>query len=117
MHISFKQTKIIPAYIGALALMLPYAAFAQPRLNQPAPGVGVTLNDYILWLIEIVQAVGTPLLVVAIIYTGFKFVSAQGNEEELSKAKVMILWTLVGAAVIISAQVIAGYIQDTAATF
>ena len=117
MNKSLKQLTHIPTHLlGFLASTLPYFAYAQPKLNQPAPGVGLTLNDFILWLIQILQAVGTPLLVIAIIYAGFKFVTAQGKEEEISKAKVTILWTLVGAAIIISAQVIEGYIKNTAAT-
>ncbi len=114
---SLKQLTHTAIYLlGVFASAFPCLAYAQPKLNQPAPGVGLTMNDFILWLIQIIQAVGTPLLVIAIIYAGFKFVTAQGKEDELSKAKVTILWTLVGAAIIISAQVIAGYIKNTASS-
>ena len=106
---------------GVLLLPLfvtPFVVFADPpKLTQPAPGVGLTLNDFILWLIEILQAVGTPLLVLAIIFSGYKLLTAGGNEEKISEAKVWILWTLVGAAIIISAQVIAATIQETASRF
>ena len=114
-----KLKNITTALFCLFAAYVPAVVLAQvppppPKLAEPAPGVGLTFNDFVLWLIEIMQAVGTPLLVIAIIFTGFKFVTAQGKEEELSKAKVMLMWTLVGAAVIISAQVIATYIQNTA---
>jgi hypothetical protein len=56
-------------------------------------------------------------LTVAIIYSGYLLLSAGGNEAEVTKAKTWILWTLVGAAIILGAQVIADMVFDTAALF
>ena len=112
--------KILKLNTIAFYLLLPYISFAQapmPKLAQPAPGVGATLEDFIRLLIEIMQAVGFPFLVVCIIYAGFKIATAGGNEDQIAKGKVMIFWTLIGAAIIISAQVIADIVYGTASSF
>ncbi len=103
-------------YIGFLALTS-FASAAAGKLAQPAPGAGATLQDFIYLLISIIQAVGTPVLVVCIIYAGYILVTAGGNEEKVTKGKIWIFWTLIGAAIIVGANVIAGMIFNTAALF
>ncbi len=42
---------------------------------------------------------GLALAVILIIWSGFLFVTALGNDEKIKKAKKTFLWTLVGTAV------------------
>jgi hypothetical protein len=49
----------------------------------------------------------------AIIYCGFLFVTAQGNSEKLKKAKQALLYTIVGAALLLGSLVITRAIQGT----
>ena len=90
---------------------------AATKLAQPASGSGATLQDFIAVLIEIIQAIGIPVLVVCIIYAGYIIVTAGGNEEKVTKGKTWIFWTLIGAAIILSAQVIADLVYSTAGLF
>ena len=46
----------------------------------------------------------TPVIVIMFLWTGFSFVKAQGNPEELSTAKSSLLWTVVGAALVLGAK-------------
>lgn len=64
-------------------------------------------------MLEIVMIVGVPIVALAIIYTGFLFVSAQGNSEALTKAKKSLLYTLIGAALLLGAFVLAEAIGKT----
>ncbi len=57
--------------------------------------------------------VGIPIVALAIIYCGFLFVFARGNSEKLTKAKDALLWTLIGAAVLLGAWAIATMISST----
>lgn len=57
--------------------------------------------------------VGIPVVALAIIYCGFLFVAARGNSEKLTKAKDALLWTLIGAAVLLGAWAIASMISAT----
>ena len=97
---------------------LAYAESSQaPLLGNPTPGAGVTLEDFVGILIKIVQFVAIPALTVSIIYAGFILVSAGGNETEIEKGKKWITWTLVGAAIVLGAQVIANVAFGTMKAF
>lgn len=59
-----------------------------------------------------------PLAIAAIIFVGFKFVSAaaSGNQAELTKAKTMLWWVLIGTAIIIGASVLAQAVVNFASS-
>ncbi len=85
--------------------------------NKIANPLGTTgpqnLPDFIKAIIQIVLVVGIPILVLAIIYSGFLFVKAQGNPESLTKAKNSLLYTVIGGALLLGAFVIATAIGQT----
>lgn len=98
-------------------LSLPHAVFAAGTLANPTPGGGATLQDFIYILIEIIQMVGIPMLVVAIIYAGFLLMTAGDNETQRTKGKMWIVWVVVGAAIVLGAQVLADMVYTTAGAF
>lgn len=57
--------------------------------------------------------VGIPIIALAIIYSGFLFVFARGNSEKLTKAKDTLLYTLIGAAILLGSWAIATIIKST----
>jgi len=71
------------------------------------------IPSFIRELINVVLVVGIPIVALFIIYTGFLFVTAQGNPEKLTKAKSALLYTLIGAALLLGAFVIAQAIGST----
>jgi len=71
------------------------------------------IPSFIKELIKIVLYVGIPIVALFIIYTGFLFVEAQGNPEKLTKAKKALMYTLIGAALLLGAFVIAQAIGAT----
>lgn len=109
-----RYINIITAFAMTLA---PFQLYAQTKLRNPTPGAGYTLKDFILLLINIIQAVGIPVLVVAIVYVGYLFVTAGENEKKLTDAKRAIVWTLVGVAIVLGATVIANFISGTVDIF
>ncbi len=64
-------------------------------------------------LLDIIIQIGIPVLVIMFIYTGFLFVKARGNKDEINTAKQALLWTVIGAAIILGAFVISEVIQGT----
>lgn len=50
--------------------------------------------------------VGGGLAVVFLVYAGFVYVTAYGNEERAAQAKKIIIWTIVGIVVMICAGLI-----------
>lgn len=80
------------------------------------PLAGGDINDIptlVEKLLGIVLVVGVPLIALAIIYAGFKFVTAQGNSTKLEEAKKTFVWIIVGAAILLSAYAIAQGIKAT----
>jgi hypothetical protein len=78
--------------------------------------LGDDLNDipsFITAIINIVLVVGVPIVTLAIIYSGFLFVSAQGSAEKLKKAKDALIATLIGAALLLGAFILAEAIKGT----
>lgn len=82
-----------------------------PRLTNPLESESIL--DLLQTLLGVVVQVGIPLIALAIVYSGFLFVKAQGNESQLSEAKKTLYWTVIGAAIVLGAAVISGVIQTT----
>ena len=57
--------------------------------------------------------VGTPALIVLVVWTGFLFISARGNSAGLTKAKSMALTTLIGGTVFLSLWAITQLVGNT----
>lgn len=72
-----------------------------------------SIQDFIAEILTLVAQIALPLVVLALVYTGFLFVTAQGNEEKLNKAKTALFWTVVGALVVLGASVLAEAIEGT----
>lgn len=64
-------------------------------------------------VINLVQTVMIPLVVLFLIYSGFLFVTARGSEIKLTKAKTVFMYTIIGTAIIIGAEAISLLIQGT----
>ena len=71
------------------------------------------IPSFIKEAVNIVLYVGIPIIALAIIYSGFLFVKAQGNAEALTTAKKTLLYTLIGGALLLGAFVIANAIGKT----
>lgn len=99
-----------------LALCLQKTAFAAPEgvqaLTTPTPEVG-TLFEFVTEVLSIVIKIGIPVVSLALIFSGYMFLTAQGDEKKLTDAKKGIVWTTVGGAILLCAVVIATIINNT----
>src|ERR1035437_3161051 len=106
--------------------ILPVISFAQnPPCPDGTPSVGKICNPigtagapaslpaFIQTILTGFLKIGIPIVALAVIYCGFLFVFARGNPEKLTKAKDSLLWTLVGAGVLLGAWAIAQMISAT----
>jgi len=57
--------------------------------------------------------IGLPIIALALVYVGFLFVAARGNPEKLGKAKQALLYTIIGAAILLGSWAIAKLISET----
>ena len=72
-----------------------------------------TSAAFVQKVLEIVTTIGVPIVAIFIIYSGFLFVKARGNPEELKTAKSTFLWTVVGAAILLASWILAKAICET----
>lgn len=72
-----------------------------------------SINELIKTIIEAVVKIGMPVIVLAIIYSGFLFIKARGKPEEIKKAAETLQYTLIGAAIFLGAWAIAELIVET----
>lgn len=62
---------------------------------------------------NILLPIGGVLAVLAFIYAGFLYVTAQGNQTKLATAHKALLYTAIGTAVLLGSWVIAKVIENT----
>ena len=101
-------------------LVSPVLSFAQIITDPNSPPVTIenpigadSINGLIKIILEGVIKIGIPIIALAIIYCGFLFVSSQGKPESIKKAKDALLYTLIGAAILIGSWAIAQLISET----
>ena len=103
--LSFSVTLMYSALI-----CVPILAQAQGLEN---PLQATTLQQFLEQILTVVIQIGYLVAVFFFVYSGFKFVTAQGNDSEITAAKKMLLWTVIGTAILIGAHVISAAIKAT----
>ncbi len=101
--------------IHTILYLLPLFAFADVTVN-----IGITnplkatsVSQVMTAFFDILVQLGAVAVVLAIIYSGFLFVAAKGNPEELNKAKKTFYWTILGSLILLGAKIIASVIENT----
>ncbi len=113
--------KIYKFLLLSLLIYIPRISFAQnpPDPNEFSSGKltnpiqATNLNAFFQSLISICIQMGTIIAALAIMYGGFLYVTAQGDEEKIGKAYKTLTWSLVGTGVLLGARVIMTAIQGT----
>ncbi len=72
-----------------------------------------TVPRFLLALVDLIFLIAVPLIVICIIYGGFLFVMAGDNEAQITKARTVITWTIIGAGVLLGAKAIELAVQAT----
>lgn len=72
-----------------------------------------SVTEFIERILNIVIMIGMPIVVLALIWAGFLYVKAQGNSEKIKEAHKTLLWTVVGAGLLMGSWAIANAIKQT----
>lgn len=70
-------------------------------------------SGFVSRVLGIILRVAIPIVAAFIIYSGLMFVLARGNTEKLEQAKTRFLYTLIGAAILLGAWMIATVVEST----
>ena len=68
-------------------------------------------------ILDVILVFAVPLIVFMIIYAGFMYVTARGNENQVGKASKALMYAVVGGMIILGAKVIMLVIQGTVDAF
>lgn len=82
------------------------------KIVNPIPSIK-SIPGLIHSILNGMLTIGIPVIALAIIYSGFLFVSARGNPEKITKAKDAFFYTLIGAAILLGSWAIAQMIDTT----
>jgi hypothetical protein len=108
-------------YYRLILLILVSAMFLSTAANQAEAG-GIdnplieidSFPELIKEILEkIVVPIGAVIAALAIVYSGFLFVTAQGNAEKLSKARSAFVWAVIGGLILLGSWAISEGIQAT----
>lgn len=108
-------------------LALATVTYAQGTTNPPASRPGLTyelksplafssLPEFIEAILGVIIVILTPIIVLFIIFAGFKYVTAQGNPAKIQEATKALTYAVIGGVLIIGAfaitQIIKGLVDS-----
>ena len=102
-----------------MILVVPVVVLAQtgsggPSFPNPFGNGITTLPKFIEEITnKVILPVGSVVVVIMVIYAGFLFVTAQGNEKKISDAKRGFMYAVIGALILLGSWVIANSIRGT----
>jgi len=85
---------------------------AQGTITNPLKGLN-SIPLFVSGLLGFVAEIGAVFAILALIYVGFLYVKARGNEKEISKAHTAFKNTIIGIILLLGAQLIASIITGT----
>lgn len=80
----------------------------------PPPTQATAFSDVVLAIADLMMKIGIPAAAIFLVYAGFLFVTARGNETQLATAKKIFMWTVLGTAIIVGAKYIASAVVNFA---
>lgn len=93
--------------------LFPFIAGAQsPKIDNPIAAENV--SSFLYELVQVITMLSIPVIVAFIIYAGFLFVTAGGNENKVETAQKTAMYTVIGAAIILGARALAEILINTA---
>lgn len=106
----FTKQKVV-SLLALFLSFLPSLALGEQIIN-PLSNVS-SIPQLIKIFLDGIIKIGSPLIVLAVIYCGFLFVQAQGNSEKVTDAKKALFNTLIGAAILLGSWTLSTLISDT----
>lgn len=101
--------------VPGTSLSAPASNDSKQRLQNPLRFDSI--GDLIDAILDIIAILAVPVIVFFIIYAGFLYVTARGNEQQVSKATQALTWAVVGGVIILGASVLIDIIQATVDAF
>lgn len=98
--------------VAVATVTMPSLVFAAGFVNPLKDGLN-TFSGFVEALLGAVVYIAFPIAVLFMVYSGFLFLFAQGNKDELATAKRNFLWTVIGVTLLLGAFALATLIKGT----
>lgn len=85
-------------------------------LTNPLEGTIDTIPQLLQKIVEIFIKIGIPLVAIAILYSGFLFVTARGNENQIKTARQAFTFAIIGGLILLASWLVADAIRDALLT-
>lgn len=109
-QISFAQAPDPPTTGGGGAAPVPINKDSQVELINPLQME--TIEGLLRAIIAVVLVFAVPIIIFFIIYAGFLYVTARGNEQQVRQATTALLYAVVGGLLILGAYVLIDIIAN-----
>lgn len=86
------------------------------ELENPLEGTIDTIPLLFEKVVDIFIKIGIPLVAIAILYSGFLFVTARGNENQIKTARQAFTFAIVGGLILLASWLVADAIRDALLT-
>lgn len=110
-RILVRHTRLIALFTGAVLLTVPTLLFA--ALDNPLNSNFSSVPAFIAGALKALALIALPIISLFLVFSGFLFLTAQGNEQKLKTAKTNFLYVVIGALLILGAWIIATLIAGT----
>lgn len=104
-------------YAVVMALIVPVRIAEAGNATLESPTIYKNIQDFIEAAVRAAVLVSLPVIALFIVYAGFKYVFARGNESKITEAHQNFLWVIIGAILILGAWVFATLIGATLGDF
>lgn len=96
-----------------LVFLLPLVTHAQIKYTLQGYLPFGSAEELVVAILRIFITLATPVIVLFIIFAGFKYVTAQGNAQQVQEATRALTYAIIGAVLIIGAVAISQIIAST----
>ena len=99
---------------AAQTITIPSANPNSPTYPSPLDPKIKGLPDLIVLILTYIQSIAIPLAIIAIVIVGIQFIygAATGNQGLISRSRTLLLWILIGTAIVIGAMYLATAMVD-----
>ncbi len=106
---------VIGWYMGSGTLTaLASGAF---KIEIKNPGTINSIEEFIRVILGVVMVIATPIVIFFIIYSGFLYVTARGNVQQVEQATRQLTYAILGAILILGALVLSEILGQLIADF
>ena len=103
--------KFIKNILSSALIFTPAISFAQITFDNPL-GTTSDLNDVIFNITVFLYEFAFPFMTLGVIYAGFLFVTSGGNQQRTTSAKNVLIYTLLGGAILMSSSELISLVQE-----